>query len=259
MQSQQTEYKDKVWLVGGSQGIGLSLTEILLNNSYLTLVSSRNCESNQELLKLKQQYPDQLFLMDLDVTNSENIAAKVFQAWNILGGIDIWFYNAGSYDPMPIQEWKLEKFISMNQVNYIGCVQLMIELRDKFLKQGHGRWIWNISLASDFGLPYGGGYSAPKAGLLNLAESLQPELKAHNIQLQVVNHGFVKTRLTAKNDFPMLGLMEPQQAAEKIFSAFNSEKFETRFPFNLASILGLIKRLPKSWSLALTKKMLKHE
>jgi short-subunit dehydrogenase len=143
----------------------------------------------------------------------------------------------------------------------LGAVYLMHGLLAKFRAQAVGdvtpQWLWNISLAGDFGLPYGGGYSAPKAALQNLAESLFPELKQSGIELKVVNHGFVQTRLTAKNDFAMLGLMTPEAAAANIIAALDSGKFEHRFPWNLAMVLGTIKRLPKSWALKITQGMLK--
>ena len=146
----------------------------------------------------------------------------------------------------------------MNHSNYLGAVTLMVPLQQRFAQQGHGRWIWNASLASYFGLPYGGGYSAPKAALVNLAQALQPELAAQNIQLQIINHGFVRTRLTEKNEFSMPGLLEPEQAAAQIAQAVaKSRRFEIRFPWKLRIILSLFRWMPYAWSLALTRKMLR--
>ena len=249
----------KIWLVGGSQGIGLTLTKKLLDKKHRLVVSSRSAESNTSLLKLQDQYPHQLLLLDLDVSDNQGWHTKIEKAWNAFGGLDLWIYNAGSYQPLTMDDWRYETFAEMCNVNYLGCVKLMSGLSPYFRKQGYGKWLWNISLASDFGLPYGGAYSAPKAALMNLAESLQPELASHGIELQVINHGFVKTRLTAKNDFNMLGLMEPEEATDEIIKGLSSRRFEIRFPFNLAFILATIKKLPKSWALRITKKALKND
>ncbi|CAN8138994.1 hypothetical protein THIOSC15_1280006 [uncultured Thiomicrorhabdus sp.] len=205
---------------------------------------------------MQTDYPQQLQLLDCDI-NESNLETVCQTAWRQFNGLDIWFYNVGAYQPMHADNWDLAAFEMMNQSNYLGAVKLMLPLRA--LQQQNStsmRWMWNISLAADFGLPYGGGYSAPKAALLNLAESLQPELAKQRIHLQVINHGFVKTRLTAKNDFPMPGLMEPQQAAQKIMTTLQkpAKGFELRFPFGLSSFLAILKRLPKSLSLAITQK-----
>lgn len=252
-----TTSSQKIWLVGGSEGIGLELVKKWLEQGHKLVVSSRSAETSEPLNKLLNQYTEQLQLLNMDVMDENDVADKSEQAWQVFSGLDVWFYNAGAYNPMTIDEWDLKAFETMNQVNYLGCVRIMIALKDKFLQQQHGRWIWNVSLASDFGLPYGGGYSAPKAALQNLSEALQPELASKNLSLQVINHGFVKTRLTKKNDFAMLGLMEPEEAATQICKVLDSKRFETRFPFSLASILGIIKKLPKSWALKLTSKALK--
>lgn len=251
--------RKKIWLVGGSQGIGLALTKQLLEQGNELIVSARHAQQNQQLMQLSKTYKKTLFLLDLDVANKDSVNSAIHQAWSIFNGLDTWIYNAGAYKAMTIDEWDIEQFERMNQVNYLGVIYLMQPLIKLFKQQGHGQWLWNVSLSSDFGLPYGGAYSAPKAALQNLAESIQPELARTGIDLKVVNHGFVKTRLTAQNDFAMLGLMEAETAASKIALALENSCFETRFPFNLATILGLIKRLPKSWALAITKKALKDD
>lgn len=248
--------KGIIWLVGGSQGIGFELSRKLLEQGYELIISSRQAEREHNLLRLKQEYPLNVHLLNLDATDNQSVNCAVGFIQLKFGYLDYWIYNAGSYFPMSIDEWKFEHFKMMNDTNYLAVIQLMIALQPLFLKHG-GKWIWNGSLSADFGLPYGGGYSAPKAALVNLAESLQPELKRVNIELQIINHGFVKTRLTDKNDFQMLGLMEPEVAANQIAEYVKSTRFEVRFPWRLSSILHALKWMPKSWALAITKKTLK--
>ncbi|MDD2896678.1 MAG: SDR family NAD(P)-dependent oxidoreductase [Aliarcobacter sp.] len=104
----------------------------------------------------------------------------------------------------------------------------------------------------------GGAYSASKAALVNLAQSIQPELLRKNIYVQIINHGFVKTRLTAKNDFDMPQLMLPNIAAKKIFEQLNKPyKFEISFPFILSKFLRFISLVPYKLSFYITKKFLK--
>jgi NAD(P)-dependent dehydrogenase (short-subunit alcohol dehydrogenase family) len=249
--------RERIWVVGGSSGIGFELVRLLLKQEYRVVVSSRNATHSKALLALKKEYDDKLYCLDLDVTDVVSMDEKVKEAWRVYQGIDIWFYNAGAYEAMSVSEWKLEQFELMNQVNYLGVVRLMHALEPLFHVQGSGRWIWNLSLSSYFGLPLGGAYSAPKAALVNLAEALQPELKQRGTTLQIINHGFVKTRLTAKNSFEMPELMEPKEAAEKILEGMNSTyHFEIRFPFKLGLFLRALRCMPYKLSLALTRKML---
>lgn len=248
----------RIWIVGGSSGIGLELVKLWVKEGSRVIVSARNASRNDYLLRLKHEFPDTLHLLDMDVTHERSVSDAVSSAWNVFNGIDLWFYNAGAYETMKVDDLDINHIEQMTQVNYLGAVRVMNELLPYFNKQNSGRWVFNLSLSSYFGLPYGGGYSAPKAALLNLAESLQPELLEKDIQLQVINHGFVKTRLTAKNDFDMPQLMLPEEAALQIFEGLKRPyRFEVRFPYGLSLFLRILRTLPYKLSLALTKKALK--
>ncbi|WP_295422215.1 SDR family oxidoreductase, partial [Sulfurovum sp.] len=202
-------------------------------------------------------YEAKLQIVDIDVTSMDSVSKAVYQAWRRFDGLDIWFYNAAVYEVMSVKEWNVAYFDAMMQVNYMGAVKVMTELVPYFEAQKSGRWIWNASLSSYFGLPLGGGYSAPKAALVNLAEALQPELMAKGIELQVINHGFVKTRLTQKNTFEMPELMSPEDAAQKIAKEMQKPyRFEIHFPFKLSTFLQILRIIPYRLALALTKKML---
>ncbi len=246
-----------IWIIGASSGIGLELVKNCLNDNYKVILSSRNCENNALLEKLKIQFPSNLYLLNLDVSSKEDIKNKVKKAWSIFNKIDIWFYNAGAYEVMDINSWDISKFEEMNEVNYLGVIRVMNEILPYFKKQKSGHWVWNSSLSSYFGLPHAGGYSAPKAALVNLAQAIHPELQKENIKLQIINHGFVKTRLTNKNSFKMPQLMEAPYAAQRILKEIKtSDSFEIRFPFLLSSFLKLLSFLPYKLSLNLTKRML---
>lgn len=252
------EPKKRIWIVGASSGIGLELAKLCLQNNYLVIASSRNAINTDALLKLLIDYPEKISLLNFDVTCKSEIKNSVNKALSFYDGLDIWFYNAGAYEVMDINSWDNSKFEQMNEVNYLGIIRIMTELLPYFKTANKGHWVWNSSLSSYFGLPQGGGYSAPKAALVNLAQSIQPELDLLNIKLQIINHGFVKTKLTSKNSFKMPQLMEASFTANKIFKGIEkANSFEISFPFLLSSFLKLLRFLPYSLSLALTKKTLK--
>lgn len=247
----------KIWIIGGSSGIGLEIVKLLLEENHKIIVSSRDASKQPQLIKLSKEYPNNIYLLNLDV-NSHEFKGEIKEAWNVYNGIDLWFYNVGDYEIMSINEWNKENFIKMNTTNYLGVVKLMIDILPYFKEQKYGKWVWNLSLSSYFGLPKGGGYSAPKAALLNLAQSIQPELDSINIKLQLINHGFVKTRLTEKNDFPMPQLMGANFAARKIVEQIKiNNSFEISFPFLLSMFLKTLNLLPYKLSLAITKKLIK--
>lgn len=70
------------------------------------------------------------------------------------------------------------------------------------LKKGHIAIV--ASVAGYRGLPSASAYGCTKAGLINMAESLKPELNASGIELSLINPGFVKTPSLTKMTFQCL-------------------------------------------------------
>jgi len=249
--------KKNIWIIGSSSGIGLNLVKEFLKDGSNVIASARSAESSTALNELKKKY-ENLFLLNVDVSNIESIINTTKEIFSINDHLDTVFFNAGVYESMKYNEWNIKDFENMTNINYLGAVRVLNTLIPYFEKQGFGHCVFNASLSTYFGLPYGGAYSASKSALVNFAQSIQPELLAKNIQIQIINHGFVKTRLTAKNDFDMPELMDPEDAAKQIYNNLNDTyKFEIRFPYKLSLFLRFLNLLPYKLSLSITKRFLK--
>jgi hypothetical protein len=76
--------------------------------------------------------------------------------------------------------------------------------------------------------------------------------------LRVINPGFVKTRLTEKNDFEMPYLLEPEEAADFIYRGLSgSDKFEIAFPPQFVRQLKLTRILPYPLFFKLMRKLIR--
>lgn len=250
--------KKNIWIVGCSSGIGLQLLKLYLKNGHSVVASSRNANDSYELKQYLKDYKSTLKLVNLDVQNIDDIKEKTKEVFSHFITLDLLIFNAGVYESMSSEQINIKYVESMMDINYLGAVRLTKEVIPYFYKQDFGRFVFNGSLSSYFALPYSFAYSASKSALVSFAQSIQPELLQRNIETQIINHGFVKTRLTDKNDFEMPQLMSTKEAALNIYKGIQSNyKFEISFPFKMSFFLKLLNILPYKISLFISRKLLK--
>lgn len=160
------------------------------------------------------------------------------------GPIELAVLNAGDYRPMPLDAFDVQLFERLMHVNYMGVVHGLDALRGPMCQRKRGQILITASVAGYRGLPLAAPYSASKAALINMAEALHPEFLAQGVRLRVINPGFVKSPLTALNDFPMPGLLEPEQAARAILRGIDRKGFEISFPTGFVLVMKLLRILP---------------
>jgi short-subunit dehydrogenase len=239
-----------VWIIGGTEGIGLSVARKLQASGVRVTISAR---SEQRLDELNRQ--EGFTTVRLDATRSDEIRHAVEQLFAGDDRPDTVLINIGDYEPMPIEAYDSGLFERMNEINYLAPVRLLEHLLPAMRDHGGG-YIWvNGSLAAYRGLPRSAPYSASKAAVVSLVECLVAEARQWEIHLGIINHGFVKTRLTDKNDFDMPMIVEPEQAAEHIVHGMQKRKYEITFPRMFTFWMRVLRVLPNPLYIALTRKM----
>jgi short-subunit dehydrogenase len=82
---------------------------------------------------------------------------------------------------------------------------------------------------------------------MHLAENLYVDLKNTGVEVQIINPGFIATRLTDKNTFKMPQIMTPEAAAKHVIKAMKRGRFRTDFPRPFAWVFPLMRFLPDRW------------
>lgn len=224
------------WLIGASEGLGRSIAEQLSEEGAQVILSARNGE---RLASLCSSLPGTRVLI-LDVTDTDAVRA----AAKSVGRIDGVIYNAGAYDPMSAKEWDSRTALQMADVNFMGAMRVLGEVTPRFVAQDHGDITLIGSLAGYRGLPKAVGYGASKAALVSLAETMRHDLKDTGVTVRLINPGFIKTRLTKKNDFSMPMLMSVEDAGARVLQAMRKTKFRTDFPRPFSWVLKGLSYLP---------------
>lgn len=213
----------KYWLVGASEGLGEALARQLSRVGVHLVLSSRD---RTKLDALARELPGRAEVVPVDVSD----AASVREAAQSIGDVDGVIHMAGVYWPFGADGWNAEQAEAMADINYTGAMRLAGAVLPRFVERNRGHFVLTGSLSGFRGLPGAAAYTSSKAGVMVLAESLYADLRKTGVDVQLVNPGFIRTRLTDKNEFSMPMIMEPEEAARIYFEHLNSERFKCSFP-----------------------------
>jgi len=239
---------ETIWIVGASDGIGAALARSWAARGARLVLSAR---SRDRLEDLAASLGPEHLAIALDVTDRSSIDAAAAKIARI-GPLDRAVHLAALYDPGKIADLDPEMAGQIVSANLTGSFHIA-QVAPSLLRKG-GQLALCGSVAGYIGLPQGQIYSATKAGVINLAESLRTELAGH-IDVRLINPGFVDTRLTRRNNFRMPALVTPETAARGIIDGLDSRRFEVHFPRRLTWNLKLLSSLPYWAALPLTRRL----
>jgi len=178
-----------VLITGSSSGIGAEIAVKFSQSGYKIFLTGRN---ELKLCEMSAKTNAAGFLaVDLGL---EGASKKLFEtAENILGEIDIIVNNAGGYVWSPVEKTEhkyISEILKVNlQVPYELCSYAAVGMKQR----KWGRIINIGSISGVVGEPNASLYSASKSGLVGLTKSLALELAEHNITVNLINPGWVKT------------------------------------------------------------------
>lgn len=245
---------DVVWITGASSGLGAALARRMARAGGSIALSARSGARLKEMAREAG-----LAAFPLDIRDAEATREAVSRIETTLGPIRQAVLNAGTHQPVDPRRLNPEDFRKLVEVNLMGTVNCLAAVLPGMIARRRGRIAIVASVAGYRGLPTAAAYGMTKAGLINMAETLRIELEPAGIVVQIVNPGFVRTPLTARNPFPMPFLMEPEDAAEAFFRGLQSDRFEIAFPRRMVWIMKLLRCLPAPLAFAVTRRLLPRE
>ncbi len=241
--------KQRVWIIGASTGIGKALAEALLARGARVAVSARRAQALDDAFSSHAS----ALRLPLDMTDRASVATALELIHANWGGLDLGIVMAGAY--RAIRAWELDDaaISDMMKTNVYGAMNASALLAQYFLKQGTGHVSIVSSVAGYRGLPKALVYGPSKAAMINFAETLYIDLSEKAIGVSVVNPGFVRTPLTANNDFKMPHLIEPEEAARQMMLGYERGDFEIHFPRAFTRQMKFLRILPYRWYFKLIK------
>jgi short-subunit dehydrogenase len=247
-------FKNSVVLItGASSGIGYQLAKVLAaEGAKLALVSRRI-----ELLdSLAEQLKDQTVIHNYkcDVTNKVEVAETISKIKKDFGSIDIAILNSGvgyTASVLNYNSIEAEKTFNTNVLGAVYCIELLLP---EFIAEKRGVIVGISSLGDGKGFPKSGFYSASKAALTIILESLRIELKKYKVKVITVKPGFVKTPMTDKNNFKMPFLMTVEEGSKIILNGLKKDKRIIEFPWQTTVGAKILRMMPTRWFEAIASK-----
>ena len=235
-----------IWITGGSSGIGFATAEHFLNNNWIVIISSSNDNKLTQAKKklLKENKSGKLFTFKCNITDKNEVKKTILFIENEIGQIDIALLNAAAYSPNKNQEFDINNYELLIDVNLKGTLYCIDVLKN--VMKNRLNTIAIVSSPIGYrGWPTSGAYGMTKAAQLNLSESLFFDFKKIGISIKVINPGFIDTEATRLNSFKMPFLKSAEFAAEKIYRGLVfKRRFEIYFPFTTVFIIKILRILP---------------
>lgn len=247
MQAAETLYgKQKTILItGASSGIGEALAVHLAQyGGRIALVARREDRLAQVADRVRSAGGTALVSV-ADVGDYDAVKLAHQQISSAFGSIDVAFLNAGVDKPVVITRYRAADVAHVMAVNVLGVSNWLEFLLPHMVQSNSGAIVGISSLSALRGLPGHGPYSASKACMSNLLEALRVEGKSHGIQVSVVEPGFIRSEMTAKNRFPMPFLVEAEDAARQICEAVADGEAFIRFPWQITAAMKIMRSLPR--------------
>ena len=247
-----------VLITGGSSGIGLALSTLLVGTcGSLTILSrqkERLAEASDQLQQLPGSHATQISTLQADITKRDEISLVLDDYLREYGNPDIVINCAGAAHPGTFTSLDPEIFDWLMNVNYFGTVNVLKSLVPGMKSRKSGIIVNISSIAGFLGIYGYTAYSASKFAITGFSDALRSELKPYGIQLSIVFPPDTKTpQLDYEDQFkPYItqqlsstaNLMSAENVAKEILKKVAKRKYmilpgsEGKLLFTAKNLLG---------------------
>jgi NAD(P)-dependent dehydrogenase (short-subunit alcohol dehydrogenase family) len=180
-----------VWFITGcTTGFGRELAEQVLARGWRAAVTGRGKDRMADIVK---DHGDRALLLELDVTEPEQIEAAVKATRDRFGRVDVLVNNAGYGYQTTIEESDDQAIRDQFEVNVFGLFAMTKALLPAMRAQRSGHVINISSVAGFVGFPGSAFYAASKHAVEGFTDSLRAEGEALGIKATAIEPGPFRT------------------------------------------------------------------
>jgi 3-oxoacyl-[acyl-carrier protein] reductase len=178
-----------ILITGAGKGIGLSILEKCINNSGFVYAVTR---SKSDLKKYKSHHKVKIYYGDV---KNYKLIDKIFKD-SILNKkiINCLVNNAGERQRIKFKSLTIKKFKYLFENNFFSIFYITQKFFLNLIKLKKKGSIVNIgSIVGNIGFNELVGYGSAKAALIGFTKCCAAEISKHNIRVNCINPGFIKT------------------------------------------------------------------
>lgn len=183
-------------VTGGNGGIGLGIARGLAQAGANVVIAARNQQKTDSALEQLRGLGAKAIGVATEVTSEKDVASMVKATLDEFGRVDILVNNAGMNIRKPPQDYTMEEFEKVIDVNLNGTFLCSRDVYASMKANGGGKIINIGSMTSIFGSDWVVPYSASKGGVVQLTKSLAIAWAKDNIQVNAILPGWFLTDLT---------------------------------------------------------------
>lgn len=232
-----------ILITGASTGLGYELALQYADHDIRLILIGRNINQLNKIANLCTDKGASVHTAILDVRDkikmNESIE-KFCDQYRIDIVIACAGVSAGTLDG-PESQSQVEMIFDTN-IN--GVLNVIMPILPSMIARKHGSIVIISSIAGLIGLSSAPSYSATKACVRVFGEAMRGYLKQYNIHTITVIPGYIKTRMTDVNNFPMPFIISAEKAAQKIIKGIDQNKSIIAFPIIMYFLVKILNFLP---------------
>lgn len=233
----------KVFIIGGSSGIGLSLAK-----RYLSLGNEvAICGTNDEKLKKIEEVNKGLKLYKVDVRNKNDLKSAIEDFSQ--GNLDLIINSAGIYTNNRTTKLTNDEAFAMIDINLTGVINTFEAVRDMMFTNNKGHIAIVSSIAGLIDYPKASVYARTKLTIMEVCETYRAFFRDYNINITTIVPGYIATdklKSLSKEDITNKPtVLSEEKSTDIIVKAINDKKEKVIYPLSMRILIAIITKLPK--------------
>lgn len=205
-------------VTGASAGIGREIARQLAAEGARLVLTARRTDRLEALQhELQGTGAPEVHVVTADLSRREDVKRVADESERLLGHVDVLVNNAGFAVPGRFDRAKVDRTLSMIEVNVVAATFLFRRLLPGMLSRNQGGVLNVASVAGLLPAPYQASYAATKSFLVNLGVSTYQEVKHTNVAVVTLCPGVTDTEFFDAAGYRNLGkFMDRRMPADAV-------------------------------------------